>query len=57
MSGPDWMPAITVRQPGQMDEACFACWNGEPCPVCEGKGTCDPVPAKGQQAIPWKWTP
>lgn len=28
-----------------------------PCPVCKTAGTCDPVPARGQQAVPWNWTP
>lgn len=28
----------------------------EPCPVCERRGSCDPVPAKGKQGL-WSWTP
>jgi hypothetical protein len=28
----------------------------DPCRVCEGEGLCDPVPARGQQAVPWEWT-
>lgn len=33
------------------------------CPICTppsgcgGSGRCDPIPARGQQAIPWEWTP
>lgn len=27
-----------------------------PCPVCDGVGSCDPVPAKGGQRI-WRWRP
>lgn len=36
--------------------ACFSCWNGEPCPVCDLAGRCDPVPARGRQGL-WEWTP
>jgi hypothetical protein len=25
------------------------------CPVCRGIGRCDPVPARGRQAVPWEW--
>lgn len=28
-----------------------------PCPVCDGATRCDPVPARGRQAVPWEWTP
>lgn len=28
-----------------------------PCPVCQTTGTSDPVPARGQQAVPWNWNP
>ena len=49
------VPCVAHRgQP--MDEACFACWNGEPCPVCDGTGRCDPIPAKGRQGL-WSWSP
>ena len=27
-----------------------------PCPTCNGKGTCQPIPVKGKQGI-WEWTP
>lgn len=27
------------------------------CPVCNEEGHCDPIPARGQQAVPWKWDP
>jgi hypothetical protein len=43
------------------NDACFACWNGEPCPVCDPgwasrrAGRCDPIPARGQLAVPWNW--
>lgn len=25
------------------------------CRLCDGGGHCDPVPARGQQAVPWEW--
>lgn len=48
-------------------ERCPACWGdgvaeGElldprmPCPVCGGRGSCDPVPARGRQGL-WGWEP
>ena len=27
---------------------------GPHCPVCNGKGRCDPIPVKGRQGI-WQW--
>lgn len=27
------------------------------CPVCDGDARCDPIPARGQRAVPWEWTP
>ncbi len=27
-----------------------------PCPTCDGKGLCPPIPAKGRQGI-WNWEP
>lgn len=29
----------------------------DPCATCAGSGKCRPVPARGQQAVPWEWTP
>lgn len=26
------------------------------CSTCDGKGTCDPIPARGRQGL-WRWTP
>lgn len=52
-------------------ERCPACWGEgghgrtlmgtatyrfDPCPICKGKGTCEPIPAKGKQGL-WEWTP
>jgi len=47
-------------------ERCPACWGngvrgfGMPgigrCPVCDGKGSCEPIPAKGAQRV-WNWDP
>lgn len=39
-----------------MDEACAICWIGQPCPTCEGDGSCPPIPAKGKRGV-WEWTP
>lgn len=46
---------------------CPACWGDaivyvepdipEHCQACGGHGVCNPVPARGQQAVPWEWTP
>lgn len=27
------------------------------CDCCRATGRCDPVPARGQQTVPWEWTP
>lgn len=41
-------------------ERCPWCWGestaDDPCAVCDGAYVCDPVPARGQQAVPWEWT-
>lgn len=38
------------------DPDCSPCmWSD--CPACGGDGDCPPVPARGQQAAPWEWTP
>lgn len=51
-------------------ERCPACWgegddlncnehrypSDDVCCVCEAKGTCDPIPAKGKQGL-WNWEP
>lgn len=29
---------------------------GTQCVVCDGRGACDPIPAKGQQSVPWEWS-
>ena len=34
-------------------DPCFHDWN---CATCKGKGTCDPIPARGRQGL-WEWTP
>jgi len=43
-------------------ERCPWCWGGAVdtdgwCRVCDDDLRCDPIPARGQQAIPWEWTP
>lgn len=39
--------------------ACPGCYVATPpeCRVCDDYGWCDPIPARGQQAVPWEWTP
>lgn len=29
---------------GRIDEACFACWNGDECRICKGRGWHEPIP-------------
>lgn len=36
---------------------CGAAGTASECPACHGAGRCDPIPARGQQAVPWEWTP
>lgn len=43
-------------------ERCPWCWGGSVdtdgwCRVCDDELSCDPVPVRGQQAVPWEWTP
>jgi len=40
------------------DDGCAGGWVGHHhnCPVCDGAGHCDPIPARGAQRI-WRWTP
>lgn len=42
-------------------DRCPWCWGEfiwpEECELCGRAGVCDPVPARGQQAVPWEWTP
>ena len=37
------------------DPECFSCQYSD-CPGCGGAGVCAPVPARGQRAVPWRWT-
>lgn len=50
---------VEIGSDGEPVGECGGCDGSgyDPCPVCDVHGTCDPVPARGQQAVPWEWTP
>jgi hypothetical protein len=52
----DGSGSVPVAGGGQACPSCFVATPPE-CSVCEDYGCCDPIPERGQQAVPWKWTP
>jgi hypothetical protein len=64
----DWTPgrwAWRITEAAPTTERCPWCWGevwrrplrrSPSCPVCDGPGRCDPIPATGKQGW-WTWTP
>lgn len=50
-----WLMSSAAR----VEQRCPSVVAGSPeveCPLCDGSGVCEPIPARGHQSV-WEWTP